>query len=82
VIEWGDASQPPTQVEWQFDDRSDGTTLVVVTNSGFVGSDDEVVAQAIDSMGGFTVLLAGAKAWLEHGIALNLVGDHHPDAHQ
>ncbi|HAK54341.1 MAG TPA: polyketide cyclase [Acidobacteria bacterium] len=81
VIEWGDASQPPTQVEWQFDDRSDGTTLVVVTNSGFAGTDDEVVAQAIDAQGGFTYVLAGLKAWLEHGVALNLVTDHVPDAH-
>jgi hypothetical protein len=45
------------------------------------GSDDEKVAQAIDSMGGFSFTLAGCKAWLEHGIELNLVQDHNPDAH-
>ena len=49
--------------------------------SGFTGSDDEKVAQAMDSMGGFCHLLAGCKAFLEHGIELNLVADHNPDAH-
>jgi len=31
-------------------------------------------------MGGFSTLLAGLKAFLEHGIDLNLVADHSPDA--
>lgn len=78
LIEWDD---PPCPVEWLFSDRGDGTTLVVVSNWGFTGTDDEVVAQAIDSMGGFTSLLAGLKAYLEHGLELNLIADHHPDAH-
>ncbi len=78
LIEWG---EPWTTVEWVLEPRGDEATLVRVSNSGFAGSDDEIVAKAIDSMGGFTSLLAGAKAFLEHGIELNLVGDHHPDAH-
>lgn len=79
LIEWDD---PPCPVEWIFTPREDGTTLVSITNSGFCGSDDEVVAQAIDSMGGFVMVLAGLKALLEHGIVLNLVADCHPDAHR
>ncbi|MCT8990093.1 SRPBCC family protein [Chelativorans sp. SCAU2101] len=75
LIEWDD---PPTSVEWTFTARPDGTTLVVITNEGFSGEDEAVVAQAIDSMGGFTLVLAGAKALLEHGIELRLVGDHNP----
>ena len=78
LIEWGD---PPCPVEWRFAARPDGTTLVSVSNWGFTGSEDEVVAKAIDSMGGFTSMLAGLKALLEHDIRLNLVADHHPDAH-
>jgi uncharacterized protein YndB with AHSA1/START domain len=78
VIEW---DEPPIPVEWIFQPRSDGTTLVTITNQGFAGSDEDVVRQAIDSMGGFTMVLAGLKAQLEHGIELNLVADHHPDAH-
>lgn len=77
LIDWG---EPPTPVQWDFTDRGDGSTLVVVTAWGFTGTDDEVVAKALDSMGGFTSLLAGAKALLEHGIALDLVADTHPDA--
>jgi hypothetical protein len=60
----------------------DGTTLVTISNWGFRGSDDEVVTKALDSMGGFSFLLAGLKALLEHNVALNLVGDHYPDAHR
>src|SRR6476619_3912736 len=48
-------------VEWLVDARADGTTLVRVSNRGFAGDDDEQVAQALDSMGGFSLLLAGAK---------------------
>ena len=54
--------------------------MVTVANSGFRGTGDEVVAQALDSQEGFSLSLAGAKAWLEHGIQLNLVPDRHPDA--
>jgi uncharacterized protein (DUF2249 family) len=31
-------------------------------------------------MGGFSLLLAGLKAFLEYGVELNLVADHDPDA--
>jgi hypothetical protein len=41
-----------------------------------------VVKQAIDSMGGFTLMLAGLKSLIEHNIALNLVADHYPEAHK
>lgn len=78
MIVWG---EPPSQAEWTFTARPDGTTLVVIRAWGFHGSEEEVVAKALDSMGGFTSVLPGLKAWLEHGIALNLVTDYHPDAH-
>ncbi len=79
LIEWSD---PPLAVEWWFAARSDATTLVRISTWGFRGSDDEVVAQAIDSMGGFSFVLAGLKALLEHNLALDLVADHYPDAHK
>jgi hypothetical protein len=37
------------------------------------------VKQAIDSTQGFTFVLSGLKALLEHGIELNLVADKRPD---
>jgi uncharacterized protein YndB with AHSA1/START domain len=78
-VEWGD---PPRAVEWLFTPRADDSTLVSISERGFHGSNDEVVAQAIDSMGGFTMVLASLKALLEHDVVLNLVADHHPDAHK
>ena len=77
LIEWdGDG----TSVEWTFEPRGDGATLVKIANWGFQGGDDEIVAQAVDSKGGYTMVLAGLKAWLEHGLELNLVRDQFPDA--
>lgn len=78
VIEWS-GRHGPTTVEWRFDARPDGTTFVTITNDGFGGSADEVVDEALDSTGGFTIVLAGLKAYLEHGIRLNLVPDKYPD---
>jgi uncharacterized protein YndB with AHSA1/START domain len=75
-IEWTDG----TQVEWVFTPRADNQTFVSITNSGFSGSGDEMVSQAIDSMGGYTMVLSGLKAYLEHKIQLNLVADKAPDA--
>lgn len=75
VVEW------PTPVEWLFAARPDGTTFVTITASGFAGTDDQQVTAAIDSMGGFSFTLAACKAWLEHGIELNIVADHSPDSH-
>lgn len=71
----------PTPVEWVFSPRGDAATLVVITASGFTGTADEQVSRAIDSMGRFSFVLAGCKAWLEHGVQLNLVLDHDPDHH-
>lgn len=76
LIEWND---PPCPVEWTFEVYGDEATLVRITNSGFHGSDNEVVDQAIDSKGGFVMVLAGLKAWLEYHVRLELVRDQFPD---
>ena len=59
--------------------RPDQTTFVSITNSDITGNADEVAQHAVASTEGFTFVLAGAKAWLEHGIELNLVADRFPD---
>jgi uncharacterized protein YndB with AHSA1/START domain len=69
-------------VEWLFTHRGDNTTFVSISTWGFSGSEDEVVAKALDSMRGFTFVLAGLKALLEHNVVLTLIADHHPDAHR
>lgn len=74
----------PSAAEWQFEPRdtpAGQATLVYITASGFDGDADAQVAQALDMMQGFSLVLAACKAWLEHGIELNVVADHAPDAH-
>ncbi|TIS52667.1 MAG: polyketide cyclase [Mesorhizobium sp.] len=75
VMQW---SEPPTTVVWTFSQMPGNTTFLEVRNFGFTGSGDEQVKQSIDSTGGFTLVLAGAKAWLEQGLTLGLIGDRHP----
>jgi uncharacterized protein YndB with AHSA1/START domain len=77
LIQW-DGYNGRESVEWTFTALEDEWTFVRVTNYGFHGTDDEIVSQALDSTGGFTSLLAGLKAYLEHDVQLNLVADSHP----
>ena len=79
LIEW-DGPDHPTSVEWTFEPGGEDRTFVAVRNWGFHGDPEKVVAQALDATGGFSFLLAGLKAFLEHGVELNLVADHHPSA--
>ena len=77
VITWPGYSSLTT-VEWEFAPQEDGTTFVRITESGFTGDGDELVKQVTDSTQGFTLVLAGLKALLEHNIQLNLVADRYP----
>ncbi|MFC3326041.1 SRPBCC family protein [Mesorhizobium cantuariense] len=75
VMQWSD---PRTTVVWTFTEMPDETTFLEVRNFGFAGNGDEQVKEAVGSTGGFTLVLAGAKAWLEQGLTLGLIGDRHP----
>ena len=74
-IEWGVGNENLTTVEWTFTPRTDDTTYVAIIVAGFTGDADKIVAEALDATGGFALVLAAAKAWLEHGIQLNIVAD-------
>ena len=74
VLEW---AEPPTTVEWTFTAMEKGT-FVSIRHHGFAGDPDAMVKTAIDSAGGFSFVLAGCKAWMEHGLELGLVLDRHP----
>jgi uncharacterized protein YndB with AHSA1/START domain len=74
LIEWPGYSGP-TQVEWTFQAIPDGTTFVRVRETGWEGDADKLMRYVTDSTQGFTLLMAGMKAWLEHGIQLNLTLD-------
>jgi uncharacterized protein YndB with AHSA1/START domain len=77
LIEWP-GNRGPTTVEWTFAPQRDGTTFVSITEAGFTGDGDELVKQVTDSTQGFSLLLAGLKAFLEHNVELNLVADRYP----
>jgi uncharacterized protein YndB with AHSA1/START domain len=77
VIEWPGYSGRTT-VEWIFAPQKDGTTFVTITETGFTGTGDEVLKNVADSTQGFSLVLAGLKALLEHGVRLNLVADRYP----
>jgi hypothetical protein len=65
-------------VEWKFAAQKDGTTFVSITEAGFSGDGDQLMQQVADSTQGFSLVLAGLKALLEHDVRLNLVADRYP----
>lgn len=73
--EWGD---PATTVDYEFQSLADGSTYLVIKNYGFALEGDDLIAMIKDSTGGFTTVIDGLKAWLEHGIQLNLIADKFP----
>ena len=75
VIEWG---TPATTVEFDFKDMNDQTTYVVIKNYGFRLEGDELIQAIKDNTGGFTTVLDGLKAYLEHNLKLNLIADKFP----
>jgi uncharacterized protein YndB with AHSA1/START domain len=77
VIGWPGYSGPTT-VEWIFTPQNDGTTFVSITETGFTVEGDELVKQVTDSTQGFSLVLAGLKAFLEYNVRLNLVADRYP----
>lgn len=78
VIEWPGYGGP-TMVEWTFEPHGDDTTFVTIEESGFTGDGDALVKQVADSTQGFSLVLAGLKAFLEHNVRLNLVADRYPE---
>jgi uncharacterized protein YndB with AHSA1/START domain len=77
VISWP-GYKNPTTVEWTFTSLYDGSTFVGIKESGFVGDGDQLMKQVANSTEGFSLVLAGLKAFLEHNIRLNLVADRFP----
>lgn len=76
VFEWPGPDGHMTSVRWSFDDDGDGNTILSVEETGFAGTDEEIAARVLDSQGGFNQVVVAAKAFIEHGAALNVVDDH------
>jgi uncharacterized protein YndB with AHSA1/START domain len=77
LIEWPGYSGP-TKVEWTFQPLPGGATFVRVSESGWTGEADQLLRYVADSTQGFTLMLAGLKALLEHDIRLGLTEDRYP----
>ena len=75
LINWG---EPATSVEFNFKTLSDDSTYVTIKHYGFTQTGAELIAILKDSTGGFTTVLDGLKAFLEHNIKLNLIEDKFP----
>jgi uncharacterized protein YndB with AHSA1/START domain len=75
VIEWG---EPSTLVEFDFKALNDASTYVIIKNHGFRTTGVELIGEIRDATAGFTTVLDGLKAFLEHGINLNLISDKYP----
>lgn len=71
-IDWG---EPSTSVVFTFHAVTETTTYVVIKQSGLHSTGEALLAEIRDSTGGFTTVVDGLKAYLEHGIQLNLIGD-------
>ncbi|MGZ7096550.1 MAG: SRPBCC family protein [Methanobacterium sp.] len=77
IVQWGNYDEKTT-IEWTFIPLDNSRTFVNIVNSGFKGTPDELMEKVRDSTGGFTLVLAGLKAYLEHNIQLNLIVDRFP----
>lgn len=72
--EWG---EPSVNVDYEFKTMENGT-LVVIKSYGFTQTGEELLREVNDNTGGFTTVLDGCKAYLEHGINLRLIEDKFP----
>jgi uncharacterized protein YndB with AHSA1/START domain len=76
TIEWGEGDDSTT-VKFRLIPL-EGDTYVQITDTGFGGNGDQIVARIADSTGGFTNVLCELKALLEHDVELNVVLDYAP----
>lgn len=72
------AHENPTSVTIDLKELNTESTFVSIVHEGFDKTGDELIETLKDSTGGFTIVLAGLKSYLEHGINLNLVADKFP----
>ena len=75
TIEW---NEPATTVDFLFTEMPGKGTYVVIKNYGFKATGDDLIAIVKNNTGGFTTVLDGLKAYMEHGINLNLIQDKFP----
>ncbi len=74
-IQWG---EPSTTVDFKFKALNESQTYLTIHNYNIPLEGEELIAFIIDSTGGFTTVLDGLKAYLEHGLQLHLVQNKFP----
>ena len=74
-IEWGEGDQF-TEVCWRIENSGDGYSKLTIEETGYTGSTEEMVANALDSTKGFNQVVVAVKALLEHDAHINIVADH------
>jgi len=67
-----------TNVTVTLSPRGENATFVLVEEKGWDAKADGINEILVGQTEGWSFVLAGLKAWLEHGIELNLVADHNP----
>ncbi len=72
--EWGLFSN---NVDYEFKEMEKGA-LVIIKSYGYSETGDALISVINDNTGGFTTVLDGCKAYLEHGINLRLIEDKFP----
>jgi uncharacterized protein YndB with AHSA1/START domain len=76
VIEWESRAGNKNIVTWLFEKSDQGDTVLTIEETGFSGDRDAVIEQVLDSTGGFNQVIIAMKAFVEHGVELNVVADH------
>ena len=79
TIEW---DEPSTTLDFEFTEITESSTYVVIKNYGFSQTGNALIDAIKNNTGGFTTVLDGLKAYLEHGIQLNLIADKFPQIQQ
>lgn len=69
--DWSDG----THVDINLEKLDGANTAVTLVHDGFQGSDDAIVASALDATEGFALVLADLKTLLETGISAHIVRD-------
>ncbi|ACU03503.1 SRPBCC family protein [Pedobacter heparinus] len=71
-VQW---DQYQTTVDFEFKPLGEDSTYVTIKQYGFKTTGAELLAEINGASGGFTTVIDGLKAYMEHGINLNLIAD-------
>ena len=68
VYEWGREEGEPHRVTITFNEINPGSTVVEVTEDGFVDQDPDLIPKLVDNKEGWVYALTCLKGYLEFGV--------------